>query len=570
MNDQTDPQLLHAYVAQQSETAFTALVHRYVDLVYSAAFRMLGDVDAAKDVSQNVFVALAQNSRNLSDRPVLAGWLHHTARNLAVKSIRSETRRRTHEQKAAIMNEILSGEGNVNWDDISPYLDEALAELGDSDRDALLLRYFKNHDLRTVGARLGISEDAAQKRVSRAVERLREFFAKRGVAVGAGGLVVLISANAVHAAPVGLGASIAMLATAGTAAGGITTVNLLKILAMTKLKTGLITAAVAAGIAIPVVVHHRMQTRLDAANEQLQQEIERNNQLAAENENLSKRATSEVAPSVSNNAPSAELLKLRGEVGRLRQANAQEDAQANTPITHDLVASRYKHAQDLARSGDSAEALKEFLWCFDKGMPQVTGYGGVRTSFLLNEIAKLGADYPPAVAALRERRDAALQRLLSSENDPDAAQDFASINRELHEDQTTVAAFDQLPAGDQRRRALANVAYEQLVAAQRYQDAVLGRPYETVSSLFELTSKERPLPANITNPEAIRKTQRDYLINSTATSVEALAGAGDLADARALAGRLLAYDNSPGTIAVLQQHLARAGHAGLLDNATNN
>lgn len=566
MNDQTDPQLLRAYAAHKSEAAFAALVHRYVDLVFSAAFRMLGDVDAAKDVTQNVFVALAQDYNGLIDRPVLAGWLHHTARNLAAKFIRSETRRRTREQEAAIMNEISSGDCEASWDHIAPYLDEALGDLGESDRNAVLLRYFNNHDLRAVGASLGISEDAAQKRVSRAVERLREFFARRGVVLSASGLVVVISANAVQAAPAGLGASIATIATAGTAAGGLTTANLLKILAMTKLKTGLITAAVAAGIAIPVVVHHRMQTQLDTANEQLRQQIERNIQLAAENEDLAKRATADVAATASNNAPSAELLKLRGEVGQLRQANAQ----ANTPITHDVVASRYKRAQDLARSGDSAEALKEFLWCFDEGMPRVTGYGGVRTSFLLSEIAKLGAEYPPALAALRERRDAALQRLLSSENDPDAAQDFASINRELHEDETTLAAFDQLPAGDMRRRALANVAYEQLVAAQRYQDAVLGRPYETVSSLFELTSKERPLPANVTNPDAIRKTQRDYLINSTATSVEALAGAGDLANARALAGRLLAYDNSPGTMAVLQQHLARAGHAGLLDNAANN
>ena len=108
-----------------------------------------------------------------------------------------------------------------------------------------------------------------------------------------------------------------------------------------------------------------------------------------------------------------------------------------------------------------------------------------------------------------------------------------------------------------------------MVGAQRYRDAISGRPYETISTLFDLTSKERPLPANIANSEAIQKTQRDYVINSTATSVEALAGAGDLVHARALAGRLLAYDGSPGTIAILQQHLSRAGQAGLLDNATN-
>ena len=208
VNDQTDQQLLLDYAERQSEAAFAALVQRYIDLVYSAAFRMVCDAHAAKDVTQSVFVALAQNARQLTDRPALAGWLHGTARNLAGKTIRSEVRRRAREQEAVVMNELLSAYPEANWEHIAPHLDEALSELSEPDRDAVLLRYFKNHDLRTVGATLGISDDAAQKRVSRAVERLREFFAKRGVTVSAGGLAVVISANAVQAAPVGLALTI--------------------------------------------------------------------------------------------------------------------------------------------------------------------------------------------------------------------------------------------------------------------------------------------------------------------------------------------------------------------------
>ena len=68
------------------------------------------------------------------------------------------------------------------------------------------------------------------------------------------------------------------------------------------------------------------------------------------------------APAAAPKDQSLELLKLRGEVGRLRQENTQ----VKTPITHDLVEARYKHAQELARSGDSAAALKEFLWCFER------------------------------------------------------------------------------------------------------------------------------------------------------------------------------------------------------------
>jgi hypothetical protein len=247
----------------------------------------------------------------------------------------------------------------------------------------------------------------------------------------------------------------------------------------------------------------------------------------------------------------------------------EESTAVKTPITRDLVDARYKHAQELARSGDSAGALKEFLWCFDEGMPRVVGYSGVRNSFLLDSITTLGKKYPPALEALRERRDQAQQRMLSSGNDPDAAQDFAALNRELHEDQNTLAAFDQLPVGDPRRQTMATVAYDQLVNAQRYNDAILGRPYESMRAMFEMNMKERPLPASVSNPEMIRKTQRDYLINSTANGIEVLAGSGDLVHARSLAGRLLAYDSSPETRAILLQHLARAGQANLLDTLTN-
>jgi hypothetical protein len=96
----------------------------------------------------------------------------------------------------------------ADWTHIEPLLDEAMSALDETDRAAVLLRYFENKSLREVGQALGTSDDAAQKRVSRAVERLREFFAKHGVAVGASGLAIAISANAAQAAPVGLAVTI--------------------------------------------------------------------------------------------------------------------------------------------------------------------------------------------------------------------------------------------------------------------------------------------------------------------------------------------------------------------------
>src|SRR5437016_4319480 len=173
---------------------------------------MVRDTHLAEDVAQGVFVALAQNARQLTNRPVLSGWLHRTAQNLAAKAVRSDVRRRAREQEAAAMNELLTTEPDATWERIATHLDAALGELSETDRDALLLRYFERKSAREMAQTLGTSEDAAQKRVSRAVERLREFFAKHGLSVGASGLIVVISANAVQAAPLGLALTISAAA----------------------------------------------------------------------------------------------------------------------------------------------------------------------------------------------------------------------------------------------------------------------------------------------------------------------------------------------------------------------
>ena len=206
MNALSDPQLLRAYAERRSEAAFAELVRRHIDFVHSAALRMVNDSHLAKDVTQGVFVALAKDANKLTERPVLSGWLHRTARNIAAQAIRTEVRRRNREQEAATMNEL--PETEAAWEEIAPHLDAALADLSEPDRDAVLLRYFENKPAQEMAAILGISAEAAQKRVSRAVEKLRENFAKRGITAGTAGLASVISANAVQAAPVGLAVTV--------------------------------------------------------------------------------------------------------------------------------------------------------------------------------------------------------------------------------------------------------------------------------------------------------------------------------------------------------------------------
>jgi RNA polymerase sigma factor (sigma-70 family) len=242
VNNLTDQQLLRDYVMRNSDTAFTELVRRHIDLVYSAALRMVCDAHLAEDVTQGAFVALAQNARQLADRPVLSGWLHRTAQNLAANAVRSDVRRRTREQEAAAMNELFSTESNAAWEHIAPNLDAALGELSEPDRDALLLRYFERKSAHEMAQTLGISDEAAQKRVSRAVEKLREFLSKQKITVGASGLAVLISASAVQAAPTGLTSAISTAVLAGTAATSTATITT-KIIIMTTLQKTLIAAA---------------------------------------------------------------------------------------------------------------------------------------------------------------------------------------------------------------------------------------------------------------------------------------------------------------------------------------
>jgi RNA polymerase sigma factor (sigma-70 family) len=331
VNDSTDQTLLREYAERHSEAAFSELVRRHVDLVYSAAFRMTSQATAAQDVSQAVFLALAQNAARLADHPVLSGWLHCTARNLAAKTVRAAVRRQHHEQEAVAMNQLLSADTEPPWAHIAPHLDAALGELDDTERDAIMLRYFERKSAPEIAAQVGISAEAAQKRVSRAVERLRALFATRGVTVGAGGLVAVISANAVQAAPAGLAATISTVALAGAVVSHSTIITATtKTIAMTALQKTLITAT-AAVVVGGGIYQARHTSQLQARVETLQQEqaplAEQVQQLRQERDEASSRlaeASNRIAELNGQVAPlNSEVVKLRAETVRLRGASKE-------------------------------------------------------------------------------------------------------------------------------------------------------------------------------------------------------------------------------------------------------
>jgi RNA polymerase sigma factor (sigma-70 family) len=237
-----DAQLIQRYVETGSEPAFSELVSLHLDLVYSVAVRLVGgDTHLAQDVTQTVFTDLSLKARSLPRGVVLAGWLHRHTFFVASSMVRAEQRRRNRERQAGQMN-TLDDSTEPDWDRLVPILDEALQGLGTADRNASVLRYVQGRDLKSVGLAMGINEDAAQKRVSRALEKLRSCLFQRGVTLTAATLAVAMSSHAVSAAPAGMAANVAASVLVGTATGSGTTLTWIKFMAWLKTKTVIVSA----------------------------------------------------------------------------------------------------------------------------------------------------------------------------------------------------------------------------------------------------------------------------------------------------------------------------------------
>ncbi|MGZ4964021.1 MAG: RNA polymerase sigma factor, partial [Limisphaerales bacterium] len=242
MSELDDAELLSAYVSRQSEEAFSMLVERYIALVYSAALRQVQNPDQAKEVTQAVFIVLAQKAGKLSETKVLAGWLCRTAHFVARNARRTEYRR-LHREQEAYMQSLLNESDTKAWAQMSPLLDEAVAQLNELDRNAVVLRFYQQKPLHEVGNILGVDPDTAQKRVSRALDKLRRFFSKRGVVSTTAIIAGAISGNSVQAAPIGLAGTVTATAVHGAAVSSSTITlvkGALKLMAWTKAKTAVV------------------------------------------------------------------------------------------------------------------------------------------------------------------------------------------------------------------------------------------------------------------------------------------------------------------------------------------
>ena len=214
-----DKELLNRYATERDEASFAELVSRHLDHVYSTALRLVNqDAHLAEDVVQSVFADLARKAGSLRHCLALSGWLHTSARFAAAKLVRGEQRRRQREQAAFTLSNMIST-SSPDWEQIRPLLDEAIGELSDADRDAILLRFFEKKPYVEVGAALGLSENTARMRVDRAIDKLRSRLLGRGITSSAAAIGTALAQNLVGRAPSELGARVVSSAlAAGTAA----------------------------------------------------------------------------------------------------------------------------------------------------------------------------------------------------------------------------------------------------------------------------------------------------------------------------------------------------------------
>jgi len=261
-----DWQLLNEYVGTGSESAFRSLVERHINLVHSVAARHVRDTDQAREVSQAVFILLARKASSFRRSVVLSAWLFRTTRFVAARALRSEQRRWRREQEAVRMQTLNYSPETISR--LGPVLDEALHELSEKDRKSLLLRFYEEQSLGQVAGRLGITEEAAKKRVSRALDKLRAAFDRHGFGVSAAVASAVLSQKIAEAAPASLANGIASSAMSATS----TTLPVLAQQAVQAWRWAQVRMGLGIGVAIIAILfvvreitsRHSVATRSDA------------------------------------------------------------------------------------------------------------------------------------------------------------------------------------------------------------------------------------------------------------------------------------------------------------------
>jgi len=452
--------LLAEFARHGSELAFRELVSRYIDFVYSTAFRLVdGHSQLAEDVTQLVFISLAKEARTLSDSVMLGGWLHQRTFHLATKAVRAERRRKIREQEAVEMNSVSS---NDEWREVAPLLDKAITQLTATDRAAIVLRFFERRDFRSIGNDLGTHEDAARMRVNRALEKLHELLKAQGVTLSGAALGSVLTAQAVTAAPAGLALATANAALATAATG--TAITLLQIMATTKLKAGLACVFIV-GLATTAIVQQRGRASLRQENALLRQQVA---QLNADNEQLARNASRRSraprlpAPEIVTNAQ-AELLTEPTQPASLYSTVTNKAKLTAAQLQSYLEANQRNAASLLAgfRTSGDATLLEEAMQKFPDD-PQVAFEAAMRKEISPEERRRwLGAFKQSAGNNALPHYLSAIEHFKSGQTDKAVEDMIAAADRRQFQDFT----LDRIQADDEAYRAAGYSVAEARIAA---------------------------------------------------------------------------------------------------------
>ncbi|HWA24931.1 MAG TPA: TonB family protein [Lacunisphaera sp.] len=374
-----DATLLQAYAHQRSEADFAELVRRHVDLVYGVALRELnGDVHLAQDATQLVFVDLARKADRLAGHRLLAGWLFNSARYAAANLVRGTRRRQAREQAAQLM-ETMNGPGpadDLDWERVRPVLDEALEELNDRDREAVLLRFLQDRDYAAIGARLALSDNAARMCVDRALDKLHAVLARRGVKSSSAALAAALATKAAVAAPAGLATAVtsAALASGGAAVAATTFMSL------TKLQIGIASAiVVAAGGAALRQEQVNARLRADLAALPPAKVAATINQLRERNADLARAAEQAQSLQVSE----AEWTRLRAEAVAL-QDQLELDAQKARQAAAEARQRAVREAVPIGKLDSQPRALSRTAPTYPYELREAKVGGSVLVEFVID------------------------------------------------------------------------------------------------------------------------------------------------------------------------------------------
>jgi RNA polymerase sigma factor (sigma-70 family) len=360
MQSKTDAELLRDYATTRSEAAFGEVVRRYADFVYSAAVRQVGSPEAAHDVAQTVFTHLARKSGSLAPSIVLIGWLCRAVRLAALHQLRIDRRRTERERHAMEWHQTTPPDPD-GWDEIRPLLDEAIANLRDEDREAVLVRFFKDESLASVGAMLGISEDAAQKRISRALEKLRQFLLSHDITTTSAALSATLTAHAVQSAPSNFAPSVT-----STVLASITFSPANPLLStftnMITTKAAILALLLTGGIGIMAYRNALTQRELNRARALAQSQAEEIDRLRTTNDQLRTQAN-EIAQL---RRDARDVLRLRAEVARLRQRQLASQPLNITPAEQQTNVPALPEGPDMMIIGQfisvPTESLNTLPW----------------------------------------------------------------------------------------------------------------------------------------------------------------------------------------------------------------